>query len=760
MFKLKSSMFAFVGLALTLASSQAFATPQQLRGQVLDEELGDPIPGVEVRVEGQSAVAITDPEGRFRIDVERWPATLIAQDPMIESTRVKLEGTADAVVIRAPYLEDNSLMVVAERVTPLTASTRSINAREFQAVPRRTAEDALQLIPGFTLVQHGSEGKGHQFFLRGFDAIHGSDLELKVEGVGINEWSNIHAQGYLDVAFVIPETVESVEVTKGPFTLNQGAFAMAGSANYKLGIAPDARGLRAGYTFGTTFRHRGVLTYSPKERDGEDFVAVELLSDRGFGQNRGVGRASFLGRWRLLRSARAGDLRLMASAYTAKFELPGTLKYKDFQAGKVGFFDAQDKGAHGRSERALLSLEHRWKAGPHELRTQLYGMGRRLFLLENYTGFFVDPVHGDRRQQAQTAISTSFSASYRYQATEALTLVAGVGALGDWIDQSQEHVDMGRVRVKQERNLRVFQSIAHLQVGLRYRFKNRLWISGGVRGDLVNLRTHDRLEQDPDFRNNKGQRGVLSPRFTAEYKISTPLRVFAAYGRGFRPPEARSYSSFVPGKKGIDENLAVSGKPRNVQDDAVELGLRWMHSRYFATSSALFGTFVQNETIFDHVSGVNLQLDGTRRLGGELEVHSHPLDGLSLSADLTYVDARFAKSGQRVPLAPWLSGGARAVYTHQRGFRAGLYLMALAPRPLPHNARGGTLASLDATFGYSWKWLRFDLELENVLNNKIREGEYHYASHWAQGQTPSALPVVHFVAGAPINARFTVAGVF
>jgi hypothetical protein len=70
------------------------------------------------------------------------------------------------------------------------------------------------------------------------------------------------------------------------------------------------------------------------------------------------------------------------------------------------------------------------------------------------------------------------------------------------------------------------------------------------------------------------------------------------------------------------------------------------------------------------------------------------------------------------------------------------------------------MAVLDATAGYGWRWLRLDLEVENVLNQQTREGEYHYASHWRPGDEPNEIPVVHYVAGPPLNARLSVSAVF
>ena len=92
--------------------------------------------------------------------------------------------------------------------------------------------------------------------------------------------------------------------------------------------------------------------------------------------------------------------------------------------------------------------------------------------------------------------------------------------------------------------------------------------------------------------------------------------------------------------------------------------------------------------------------------------------------------------------------------------RAGLRALAIAPRPLPHGATSSTLTQLDATAGYAWPRWRLELEVENVLNRKSREGEYHFASHWQRGEPVSNLPALHYVAGPPLNARLTLTGVY
>src|SRR5438132_1590026 len=66
---------------------------------------------------------------------------------------------------------------------------------------------------------------------RGFDADHGTDLALSIDGVPINLVSHAHGQGFADTNFLIPEVVERVEITKGPYFAHQGDFATAGAVN-------------------------------------------------------------------------------------------------------------------------------------------------------------------------------------------------------------------------------------------------------------------------------------------------------------------------------------------------------------------------------------------------------------------------------------------------------------------------------------------------------------------------------------------------
>ncbi|MEK7350431.1 MAG: Plug domain-containing protein, partial [Nitrospirota bacterium] len=92
---------------------------------------------------------------------------------------------------------------------PVAASSQQfIPDKEFLLQPQGRPAQVLRLIPGFIAVEHsGGAGKADQYFLRGFDADHGTDVAFFSDGMPINLRSHAHGQGYTDLNFIIPETI-------------------------------------------------------------------------------------------------------------------------------------------------------------------------------------------------------------------------------------------------------------------------------------------------------------------------------------------------------------------------------------------------------------------------------------------------------------------------------------------------------------------------------------------------------------------------
>ena len=89
----------------------------------------------------------------------------------------------------------------------------------------------MRLVPGLIIGQHHGGGKADQILFRGFDSDHGTDFQVSVDGIPVNMVSHAHGQGYADLHWLIPETIDRVEVYKGSYFPHLGDFATSGAIN-------------------------------------------------------------------------------------------------------------------------------------------------------------------------------------------------------------------------------------------------------------------------------------------------------------------------------------------------------------------------------------------------------------------------------------------------------------------------------------------------------------------------------------------------
>src|SRR5512133_3812753 len=241
-----------------------------------------------------------------------------------------------------------SVEVVGQRVVPPRSASETTRAQDvIQAAPHRTGGDLLQVVPGVFITQHSGQGKAYQVFYRGFDAVHGQDLEFWVGGAPVNEVSNIHGQGYADLHFVMPEVVSTVAVQPGNYHPEQGDFAVAGSIRYELGYREP--GITAKGSMGSFGERRAFLAYHRKGSDPGSFAAFEAQSSDGFGPARAATRTSGIAQ-QVFELGSSDRLRVLASGYAGRFDSPGVVRRADIDAGVLDRF-----GTYGTSQGGFSS---------------------------------------------------------------------------------------------------------------------------------------------------------------------------------------------------------------------------------------------------------------------------------------------------------------------------------------------------------------------------------------------------------------------
>ena len=115
---------------------------------------------------------------------------------------------------------------------------------DFSTRPMQRVGELAEVVPGMVATQHSGEGKANQYYLRGMNLDHGTDFSVFFEGMPVNlRVPHAHGQGYLDLNFLIPEVISTVEYQKGPYFSGRGDFSTAGSAAIKLGIGKTNRAM-------------------------------------------------------------------------------------------------------------------------------------------------------------------------------------------------------------------------------------------------------------------------------------------------------------------------------------------------------------------------------------------------------------------------------------------------------------------------------------------------------------------------------------
>src|SRR5215472_6829782 len=128
-----------------------------------------------------------------------------------------LAGAAHAqnVAVRnEPVSGGDSSLTLPEVTTffaPDTASQGVVTGKEIEEQPRSRVGEVLELVPGLIATQHSGEGKANQYFLRGFNLDHGTDIDITLDEMPVNMRTHAHGQGYADLNFMIPELISTLQ---------------------------------------------------------------------------------------------------------------------------------------------------------------------------------------------------------------------------------------------------------------------------------------------------------------------------------------------------------------------------------------------------------------------------------------------------------------------------------------------------------------------------------------------------------------------
>lgn len=642
---------------------------------------------------------------------------------------------------------NQSTLVLAQR--PISAaSSMSVRDRDFQLRPIASVADILRVTPGLLVVQHSGGGKANQYFLRGFDADHGTDIAFSIDGIPINMVSHGHGQGFSDTSFIIPETVERIEISKGPYFADQGDFATAGAVN--LVTRRDFEHSSIGFgTGGSPGRgapmFRALLVASPKLESIKPFFAAEVGRNNGPFTN-----PERFDRYKVFSKATwdvspTSSLSFGVSSYAGNWNGSGQIAQREVNAGRLDRFGTHDPTEGGDSARHQLFGSYKLRPSENsEIQALFYLAQYRLNIYSNFTLYRDNPDEGDAILQRDRRTMVGGKASYRIvHALDSLRFDTTMGAnvRSDDVDNQLDRQRERRV-LASVRNDTVHETSIGAFAREEVTLTKWLRLVGAGRADFFSFAVDDKLvPQGPESGSGVKGASQLSPKGSVvlspvnEHELQ--LDVYGNYGHGFHSNDARGV---------VLADGAVTPLTRAIGG---EVGSRARLFDRLDLAFALWRLDLQSETVWVGDEGTTEAGAPTRRYGIEFESRYELTKWLAADLDVTATKSTLtqnAGNGDAVALAPRYTWAGGLSVRHPSGFRGGFRFYGVGDRPATQDYPGpGSLVAdgftvFDLHAGYRHRRFDVALDVENLFNTTYKSAQFATTSRLRNEPPTDAAP--------------------
>ncbi len=637
------------------------------------------------------------------------------------------------------------------------ASEGTISAAEIQSRPVSRPGEVLEAIPGLIVTQHSGEGKANQYFLRGFNLDHGTDIAIHVDGMPVNMRSHGHGQGYADLNFLIPELVGGVWFRKGPYYADEGDFASAGSVRINYVDRLD-RGL-VQTTIGSYGHWRNLVAGSGALGEGTILAAIDTTIYRGPWQVSDDIR-KFSGLLRYSQGTDTNGFSLTAMAYANRWTSTDQVPVRALASGLIDRFGSLDPTDGGNAHR--FSLSGRWSRSEADSASRVEGYVIRsgLNLWNNFTYFLDDPVRGDQFRQRDQRTLIGLNASHTwFGRLGTIPLETRIG-----LQTRHDDIRVGLARTQARdlldvvRDDRVRETSAALFAETTLRWTPWARTTAGARVDWYTAS----VASDTAANSGRAQAAIVSPKLGLVLGPFHGAELFLNYGEGFHSNDARGATITVDPR---DKVTPVDRVPLLVKSRGAEAGLRYRPFAGLETSFALFGLDFASENLFVGDAGTTEPSRPSRRIGVEWTAKWQPAAWVSLDAEIAYTRTRFTNSdpaGPFVPGAPVAIAAAGFTLGGATGWYGGMRLRYFGPRPLieDNSQKAPATTLVNGRVGYRFdNGVAVQLDVLNLFNVAASQIDYFYTSR-LPGEPAAGVADRHFKPVEPRALRLTVSGRF
>ena len=655
---------------------------------------------------------------------------------------------ADDFVLQRVLVEGSraSMLGIADSAGAGSAGAKDLANR----IAYRPGE-LLEVTPGLIASQHSGEGKANQFYLRGFNLDHGTDLATWVDGMPVNQRSHAHGQGWTDLNFLIPELVGRLDYRKGPYSAREGDFSSAGVAS--LTYANRLTKNLATATLGQDGYARTVLAGSFDAAGGSVLLALEGMKNDG-PWTRADGYRKTNAVLRYSRGYANNGWSVTAMHYSGHWNASDQIPLRAVRAGQLGRYDNLDSLDGGEARRASLSGVWRQTSSDAASKLSAYVIRNRLDLYSNFTYFMNDPVNGDQFSQPDRRVTSGLDGSHTWHVHRSERFSSDV-TVGAQLQNDNNHNGLYDTRARQRlattREDHIVETSGALFIENATRWSEALRTVAGVRASRYAFRVDsDRLDNTGSAHDT-----LLTPSLNVAYGPWASTELYANYGHGFHSNDARGTVATVDPKT-LDP---VERTPGLVRSRGYEFGIRSAAIPAMQTSLSVYRLDFDSELTYIGDAGNTEAGDPSRRYGIEFSNYWRALKWLSVDVDAAYARARSRggnPAANRIPGA--IEGVAQLSLTVDRSgpWSGALRLRWFGPRPLieDDSVRSQASVTLGGRLGYriAKDW-QLELEGFNLTNRRDSAIDYFYASQ-LKGET-APVDDVHFHPVEPRSFRIT-----
>ncbi|WP_288956369.1 TonB-dependent receptor [uncultured Polaribacter sp.] len=738
---MKRLILLIVVLIYTINSSG-----QTLKGRILDV-FNEPIENAYVVNNINNNHTHTNENGNFTLENVSVKDTLLIsilgyQKRKIVITKKDLTNRITIVLTTKTFqLEE---MVLRKEINAL----QTISKIDLKVNPVNNSQEILRKVPGLFIGQHAGGGKAEQIFLRGFDIDHGTDITLSVDGMSINMVSHAHGQGYSDLHFMIPETIQKIDFGKGPYYANQGDFNTAGYVNFSTKKSIQDNIISLGFGDFNTVRTLGMFNLLGNKKNENAYVALEYIAtDGAFESPQNFNRLNIFGKYSTFLKG-TDRLTFTASHFTSRWDASGQIPERAVQNGTISRFGAIDDTEGGFTSRTNFNLEFSKNLSENSrFKTNVFYSEYDFELFSNFTFFLEDPANGDQIRQFETrdifGVNAQIITEKKFGNVE-VKYTKGAGLRYDMVDdvelsrtknrrETLEQIQLGDVK---QTNLYAFFN-SEFEIG-KFKF------SPSLRLDYFKFLYNDDL--NTTYQTLSKTKAILNPKLNFLYTQNNNLQWFLKSGIGFHSNDTR-----VVLQQNADKVL-----PRAY---GVDFGNIWKPTKNIVLNTAFWYLLSEEEFVYVGDAGIVEPSGKSRRFGLDVGIRYQVLDWLMIDTDATFTNARSLEniSGEDfIPLAPETTVEGGLSLTDLGKFSGGLRYRYLADRAANEDnsivAEGYFVTDFNLNYTMNNN-VTLGIAIENIFDVAWNETQFATESR-LQNETNS-VEEIHFTPGTPFFAKAT-----